>query len=496
MSREVARGIARNTTVMAAQHVLTMASSLLVTFVLPRYLGPVEYGWLFLSWSVVAIAAVVVEYGGNLLIVKAIALDKSATAQIVVNSVAFRLFQAVLCIGAIAAFLALAGYPPEVRTIVLIYSMSLLWKGTITSLYAAFQGHEMMQYTSLASIAERVIGAGMILAGVALGASVFQLAVLFALSSLLQAGTLAFFARRVMTTLPRIQWRPAFGQLSAGAPYFLFVVFSTVYYRVDTILLSRMAPAEVMGWYGAAHRLFESLNFPYILSVAVYPVLTRLREADETTHRRTLLKSLELVIMGGGAVTAVIIALADPIVAFLFGREGFAPTVLLLQILVAGLIFLYVDMILGTALLASDRQRSQALVSLSAIPFTAGLNLLLIPWFQRAHGNGAIGSAIAIGCTEVLLMLTFLLLLPRGSLRGFRTAVPLKSLVAGVASAGLMVASTAAGLPWYLAAVAGLGAYGGLLVGLRTFEPADVQFLRSIFASRFSRGASTREGNR
>lgn len=52
MFRDEARGIAKNSAVLLFQQVLTIASSALMMMFLPRYLGPVRYGYIFLGTSI------------------------------------------------------------------------------------------------------------------------------------------------------------------------------------------------------------------------------------------------------------------------------------------------------------------------------------------------------------------------------------------------------------------------------------------------------------
>ena len=52
-------------------------------------------------------------------------------------------------------------------------------------------------------------------------------------------------------------------------PFFAFWVLGSLYYRLDTILLSKLTGAAVLGWYGAAYRLFDTLVFlPNIVASA------------------------------------------------------------------------------------------------------------------------------------------------------------------------------------------------------------------------------------
>jgi O-antigen/teichoic acid export membrane protein len=242
-------------------------------------------------------------------------------------------------------------------------------------------------------------------------------------------------------------------------------------------MLSIMTPEPILGYYGAAYRFFETLNFPYILTVAIYPVLSRLWKEERSAHTRTAQKSLEFVIIGGIAITIAVIVFADKIVAIFYGTQDFAPSVLLLQLLSAGLVILYVDMILGTTLLASDKHRQQMLLSLVAIPINIALNYLFIPYTQSHMNNGAIGAAVATGITEIFIMIGIIRILPREVFQGFRYGVVFKSLASGLFMWGSIFLLGLVGLHWVAQFILGTVVYCVSLLLMKTLEPSENEFL-------------------
>ncbi|MGA9362887.1 MAG: flippase [Bacteroidota bacterium] len=481
MFRDVVKGVAKNTTIMLFQQVITSGSTFVLMLFLPRYLGPVEYGRLYLAGSIAGILYVFVAYGGSYLIAKNVSRSPQSTPQLLVDGAGSRSAIALLCLAGMISFSYLVGYPWEVRQLLIIYGLSLLLQGPITTLYACYQGRELMQYTSAAAIAYVVPVTIVSIIALLMGAHAAVIAIITAAGAMLQLLVLARFARSMVTSLPRINWGGAIQQIKEGAPYFLFTAFSVVYYRLDTVLLSKMAPEAVVGWYGGARRMFESLNFlPFVFSVAIYPVLSRLWEEEKQTHKRTLQKSLEFMIIAGVPITVGVIGFAERLIQEFYGLGGYAPSVLVLQVLAAGLLLLYIDFVLGTTLLASDKQRQQSVLALLAIPFNAGLNFLLIPYFQVRVGNGGLGAAIATGMTELAVMIACLSLLPKGVLRGFRVIVVAKGAFAGVLMAGSLGLMRLVGLPWLAAALASLVIYFALLFLMKTFEPAERKFLQGL----------------
>ena len=481
MFRDEARGIAKNSAVLLFQQVLTAGSSALIMLFLPRYLGPIRYGYIFLGTSISQIFWIVTSYGGNYIVTKKVARAPEETARIVMDASLLRLVFAVVSIGATLVIAYYAHYAYEELVVIMLLSVSLIWAGGSTALRAGYQGHELMQYTSAAVVTERLFQVVTILPAIWLKADVITIASLILVGSLSNFLVLVFFSRRIMRGLPPINWKSWAAEIKEGLPYFLFTVFGVIYYRINSLMLSKMSPESVVGWYGGAFRLFEMLNFPSVLTIAIYPVLSRLWKDQERTHQRTMAKSLELVTIGGVYVSVATIAFADKIVGLFYGLEQYGPSVLPFQILCAGLVFLYVDMILGTTLLSSDKQKHLMLISLGAIPLSVLLNVILIPYFEARYQNGAIGASAATGITEVCIMVACFGQLPKESLRGIRRSVYIKSALAGVVMTLVIYLSALVNLHWILKAFLSSAAFFASLWVLRILEPAEQELMKQFF---------------
>jgi O-antigen/teichoic acid export membrane protein len=496
MSKPIARSIVKNTSIMMGQYAITSLSTFFLVLFLPRYLGPIEYGRLFLATSIIGIFRVLVEYGGNYLVAKKVSRNPELTGQIIVDALSFRTVLGVFAFAGAYALSFLAKYPPEERLLILIVGLGLLWKGAMTVLVASYQGRETMQYTSIGAVSEAVfmciVGIGALL----MGAKAKEIAIISISSSFINFCTLALFSKRLTSFFPKINWDEMTSQIKEGVPYLLLAIFGTIYYRIDSVMLSKMAPESVVGWYGGAYRLFDVLNFfPVIFTTAAFPVLSRLWGREEQAHKRTTQRSLEFMILIGILVTIGAMTFSDKAVQLFYGLPAYTPSIIVLKVLATGIIFLFVDMILGSTLIASNKQRQQSILALIAIPLNVGLNLLLIPYFQLSAENGGIGAGIATVITEFFIMIAGLWLMPKGILKGFRFHVVLKGIIAGVILAILLWVFTMLSIPWLILAILCPFLYGAILIFIRTFEPSEKEFFLSLLKFRNLRSIITGKSN-
>ncbi len=201
-------------------------------------------------------------------------------------------------------------------------------------------------------------------------------------------------------------------------PFLTYGVLGVIYYRLDTVLLSLFTNAAVVGWYGAAYRLFDTMVFlPNLVIVAImYPVFSKLSTSSESNLRIAIEKSMNFLLFCGIPIAAAMIAAAPNIIEFLYHRVEFDQSIPVLQALAPGLIFLYINTVFTTVIMSTKQEKKITIMAGAALIFNLGLNLFLIPLLQQ------IGAAIVTSLTELLLLciaVTFIprRLLPFGSLR-------------------------------------------------------------------------------
>jgi O-antigen/teichoic acid export membrane protein len=484
MFREAIKAVAKNTSIMFFQQIVTWGSAFLVMLFVPRYLGPVEYGKLFLATAITNVFRTVVDYGGSYMVTKNVSRSLEDTPQILSDAIGIRIVLGIISFIALIVFSYVVEYSAEVRLVLVIFGVSLMWRGGAVVLYAGYQGHERMQYTSAATIAESLFMGLVSVSAVLLGTGVVVIALVALVSNLLNFVVLAGYAKRIIRSLPRVNWSGSIRHIKEGAVYFLFVIFGAIYYRIVTVMLSKMAPEAVVGWYGGAARLFEALNFlPFIFTTAVYPVLSRMWTERNDAHKRTAQRSLEFMIICGIPISVGVIAFAEIIIHLFYGSK-YEASVIVFQVLSTGLILLYVDMVLGTTLLASDKQKQLSLLSLSAIPINVVLNFVLVPYYQMHMENGAVGGAITTVLTELYMFIVALHLIPKGVLKGFRFEIMAKAVLAGLAMAASIWLMHSFGIPILLQAVFSPAVYLICLILMNPFEASEVAFLKEMLTLR------------
>lgn len=492
MNEDIAKSVARSTTSMFGQQIITWGSSFILMIFMPRYLGPVDYGRLYLAQMISGMFLIMIEYDGRYGIAKRISRDKENTAQILSNSMSFR---AVIWVAAFIGMMTMAfliGYPTPVKILLVIMGLEMLWLAAKSVLVGSFLGHEKMQYTSMGAIAERSFIAVFGVTALLLGANVIAVAVIIVTGTFINF-LICLKHSRVMLAerLPRVKWDQSRTLIKEGVPYLLWALFGVIYYRIDALMLSLFTPEKVVGWYAAAFRFFDILAFlPSIYSLAILPILSKLYGKENMMLARTTQKSQEFILIAGIPLSIGVFAFAQNIIALFFGLENYGPSVLNLQIFSVGLVLIYVDIVLGTAVIACDKQRQWAAASFVAILINVTLNYFMIPYTQSAYGNGGIGAALATLITEFFIMMTAISILPKELFSPSSVPISLKAIGAGILMGGaIWLMRATQPFPWVAQIVVAAIVYITALILMRAFNDREIAFAKRFLTKDNLRGA-------
>ncbi len=472
------RGALGNGALMFGSQLLTWSATLVLTAALGRYLGVAGFGHLYLAISLAAIFGVLVGFGLDDQLVRAVARDPGTAGRYLSSAIILKLALGVAAYVALLATVRILGYDESVEGIIALYGLTLMSNGLSGSLTATYQGLQRLGNVAVGTVIEKVLTAGVALLVLARGGGVIEIATVIVVGSMIGALWKALALARVAPVPWTIHAGTVTALLRGSPPFILYAIFGAIYYRMDIVLLSKMTDATVVGWYGAAYRLFDTMVFlPSIVAATVmFPILARLSESSRVQLKRAIAEASKIMLIAGVPIAAGLFVLAHPIVLFIYGGGDFAGAADALRWLAPGLLVLYMNSILGVALVSLNLERRLAIVAVIAAAFNVSANILLIPRFQH------VGAAAVTSLTEVLVFSYLALSLPRDLIPWPVLGVAAR---AAIAATVMVVVLELAGSSSVIVLV-GLGALTyavcGLLVGL--VSPNDIAVIRDALSKR------------
>jgi O-antigen/teichoic acid export membrane protein len=425
------RRIINNALISFLGQAVTWTSTLLLTIAYGHFLGAFKFGELYLTITFISLMGIPLDAGFSNQIIRSVAQEPEKS---------LRYFSSILLIKLglwpilyVLALLVswLLGYSTEVRVLVGIYGFFLLSNGLASTFASLHYALERTAFPVLGIVLEKGLSA---LFGILLlksGAGVQVMALVLIGGSFASAVWQAIWFYRLVGT--QFIFDPALIHeiISMNIPFLIYAVLVAGYTNIDTVLLSVMTNSSVVGWYGGATRILDSLNFlpNIVITTIMYPVFSKLSITSDDGLKVAVEKSVNFLLFFSIPIATGLIIAAPNITAFLYHRSDFTHSIPVFQLAAPGLIFVYINFALFTLILSRKQERWVSVMAAIGLIVNLGLNLILIPLYQHS------GAAIATSLTEMLMCCIAIVFIPRHllPLRSLRVAA--KALLASLVMA-------------------------------------------------------------
>jgi O-antigen/teichoic acid export membrane protein len=475
----------KNTLYLSIAQAVTIPIAVASNALVGRYLGSEEFGYLYLASTLCSFAVLPLEWGQQGALPALVARDRTQTAMYLGTSLAWRGVMGVLISGVLALICIALDYQVALRwTVGLSFAIAIL-----NSFAGAFKdtirGFERTDIPALSHVAQQILALLVTVPVLLLGGHLKALLTAYIPVTLF---TVLFLHRslRSMGTGALRYTRAALNQLfSLGTPFVFFWLAMALQPQVNAMFLSKLVPAEVIGWYGVSQRLIGLILFPASALIgALYPTLCRLYTEDKdqfVSTSRNSLYGVSLLAIPAAVGTGLFPELGVAI----FGTKEFAGAADHLRLMSVFVFLVYFSMPLGTSILAANKQKAWALVQCVCILVGVVGNPLLIPYFQTRMKNGAIGTCVTLVIAEAVVVGCGVALAPRGLFdRGFFKSMSL-SVVAGAAMVG--VALLTKPISMFLAVPASLLTYGVVAWFSGAVQPSTMAQIKGFLGRKLAR---------
>ena len=480
------KNVAFNVSVLAGSQTITWSLTLIWTVVVPRLLGPSGMGEIVTATSVASILGVVLGLGTKTFLVREIVVAPDRAPGLIGSSIVLRTLLIPVFAAAVIVYSHLAHLGNNESWVLYLATAATVLTLLAEPFQAAFQAFERMEYLAYSNVVSSTL---QILLGVTLALIGFRARGLTACMVFVVGVVLvlnAWWARKHVRINLRTTVRQMGSLVRESLAYWSFALFYMIYLWIDTVILSLMTDSKVVGWYGVSTRLFTTLMFvPVILSTAWLPRLVSAFEESPRRLHETARRPIEIVLLLGLPICVLTAMTAAPVIRILFG-PGYSQAAPVLTVLALVLPLMYLNIMLNQVVVAAKRQSIWTWIMAGATIVNPLLNIALIPVFQSHFGNGAIGAAIALALTELLIVGVGLLVVARKVLTTSSMFRLLRAAMAGGAMWAVMYVTQSFG--FVASALAGTLIFTALVPVLRLASPDDLTALRRGVVRTLNRG--------
>jgi O-antigen/teichoic acid export membrane protein len=419
--------------------------------------GVGRYTWVVL---VVGYFDILMNFGLGVLITREVARQPAAAGRYLGSAL---LTRAALWLLAVAVALVMVGplaeplgITPEMGVALVFFTVGVGISNLAGVVSALFTAREQMEFPALVTVFTTSLKFVLYTVALTLGYGIVGLATVSIAVNLATALVLALLFMRVVGR-PRLTVSAQLSLALVGASVALMInnLLSTVFFRIDGLILRGFAGDMALGWYSAAYRFVDGLNLiPSSLTLALFPVLARLAvsaraehgvtsedvsrdpEAEGAPRGSALLRAtklaLKVLLTLALPISVGTMLLADPIVRLVAGVSYLPHAAVALQILIWLVPFSFVNGLLQYVLISVNQQRFVTVAFVIAVAFNVSVNLILVPLWSY------LGAAVVTVLSEVVLLGPFWYAVQRhvGSLRllplAWRPAVAAAAMAPGI----------------------------------------------------------------
>jgi O-antigen/teichoic acid export membrane protein len=348
-----------------------------------RHLGVEGFGILSFALAFTGIFSIFSDLGLQQLTIRNVARDKSSINKYLGNVAGMKMILVTFTFGLIALTINLLGYPEETIRVVYLIALNIILTAFTGMFNSIFQAFEKMKFVSVGRILNSVLLLSGALFAINQGFSVVGFAFLYFLVSVIIL-VYSFVICAWKFVLPKIEvdwgfWKPT---MKEALPFGLSGIFVSIYFWIDSIMLSLMQGDEVVGWYNAAYRLIYVLLFiPGAYFSSVYPIMSRFYKTSDDSLKFAYEKSMKYIMIIAYPIVIGVTFFASRIILLIYSEE-FIPSISALQILAWAVFFSFLAHATVYTLNSTNRQIIYTKITFLAMVVNVALNLVFIPRFS------------------------------------------------------------------------------------------------------------------
>lgn len=369
--------------------------AIIISMLTARFLGPSNYGLINYAASLVAFVSPVMYLGLTGILVQEIINSPEREGEIIGTAITMSFCSGLLCIVGIIAFVSLANVGEQETLIVCsLYSLLLIFQ-SIDLIQYWYQAKLLAKYSAIASFIAYIVVAAYKVYLLVAGKNIYWFAISNAIDFMLIDIFLFVIYKKKNGLQLSFSWKTAKSMLKRSKYYILSNMMITVFAQTDRIMLKLMISDSATGYYSAAVTCAGMTGFVFSAIIdSLRPMIFEYKKCgNEEGYEKAIICLYSTVIYLSVFQSIVFTCGAPLVIRLLYGKD-YAPSIVVLQIIVWYCTFSYLGGARDIWILAENKQKHLILINFVGALLNVGLNLFLIPKF------GANGAAVATVITQ------------------------------------------------------------------------------------------------
>lgn len=386
--------------------IFSIIISFFVTIYLVRYLGPEHYGNLSYAVSFAGIFSVLSTLGIDNVLYRELILYPEKRNEYLGS--AFILKISAGFIAGIATIIgAILFATDDVSKIIIIMLAGNFIFNAFNVVVYEFQAKVEQKYPSLVSLAVVIILNLLKICVIIFDQGILYVGLILLLESILYAVLFTYIRTKYYGSFRNWTFNKeiALAILRDSWPFIFIALFTSIYARIDQVMLKHLIDSASVGIYDAAVRIAEVWLFvPGIIASSLFPAIVNAKKTSLHEYKKRLITLTLFLAVTAGIIASLATLMSKQIILVLYGT-AFTESIGIFSIYIWSGVFVSISLVLNYFLLAENKRKLIFYSSLGTMVINVILNIILIP------SQGIIGAAWSTLISYIILILPIILIL-------------------------------------------------------------------------------------
>lgn len=468
------RVVFKNISWLTISQVINSVCAFFWTIVIANYLGVEKYGIISFATSFIGIAIIFIDFGMTTYVTREVARDKKRLEEYVGLVIPVKIILSISVFFLSTLILFFCGCTKTTILITMIYLFEMVLISFTQFINGIFQAYEDLKYQAIGCLINCTLLIIFVLLVILLNLGIFAIAISYVIG---YSGFFCFMAVKYLQKfeLPKLQmnFRKALRTIKNALPFGLTTLFNTIYFGVNTVMLSGMKGDYETGIYKAVMNVI--LVFTTLFSVyqlVLFPVMSRFFVNQKELIWKSYEKSVKYLLAVALPMCAGIFIYAKQVILLIY-NHSYTDAILPLKISIWTVVMLFLNGVTMLVLNAIDMEKRVTTIYLIGAGVNALLNYWLIP--RYSYNGSAIATLISVSLIFLILLIQIL-----NTEFGPKSDFMIHGIKLITAAGVMFIILWGLKLPLWAGIIVGAFVYGGMVITLRVIDDTDRYILKHM----------------
>ncbi|KKG56894.1 flippase [Methanosarcina mazei] len=395
--------ITKNAFFLLLAQIINLSLGFIYFIYMARYLGSAEFGIISFSIAFCGIFGIFIDFGLSKLMTREISRNKYLAPKYLGNILIIMLLIGITNLLLIIFIINILDYSWNKALTVCVMYLAM-FSGTYTNIFnSMFQSFQRMEYQAIGGILNSIFMFVGVFIAIYNKCTTVEFAGIYVIANIIQLSFSVFMCNsRFIVPKVEIDFNFWAKVVKEAFPFGLSFVFITIYYWVDSVMLSFLQNDEAVGLYNVPYRLIKVLLIiPAVSNIILFPLMSQYYVTSKEYLNQIVQKYFRFMGAIGIPIGVGTTLLADKIILTIFGNQ-YIDSIISLKILVWSSVFIFLSDPLARLLESSNKQSIVARITFICMVENIILNLIAIPKYSY------VGASATTLITELTALLLFI----------------------------------------------------------------------------------------